>query len=242
MRGVVLAGGTGTRLHPVTRITNKHLLPVYDRPMVFFAIEALVGAGIERILIVTGGNDAGDFLPLLGNGSQFGLSHIDYTFQEKPAGIADALGLAKHFAGGDDVCVMLADNVFERSIAPSVRAFAAQGGGARLLLARVDEPQHYGVPVFDGDRIGRIEEKPAVPSSPYAVTGCYLYDAEVFDVVPTLRPSGRGELEITDVNNAYVDRGTLRHDVIEGYWADCGESFRSYLRAANLVAEHGANR
>lgn len=242
MRGIILAGGTGSRLDPLTKVTNKHLLPVYDRPMIFFAIEALVKAGIDRILIVTGGNHAGAFLPLLGNGARFGLKHIDYTHQERAAGIADALGLARHFAAGDSVCVMLADNVFERSIAPSVQRFAEQGGGARLLLAKVEEPQHYGVPVLERERLIRIEEKPARPASPYAVTGCYLYDAGVFEIVPTLHPSGRGELEITDVNNAYIERGSLRYDVVDGYWADCGESFPSYLRAINLVAEHGANR
>lgn len=242
MKGVVLAGGSGSRLYPLTRITNKHLLPVYDRPMVYFAIEALVRAGIDRILVVTGGNHAGEFLPLLGNGSQFGLRHLDYTYQERAAGIADALGLARHFVGGDDVCVTLADNLYERSIAGTVERFRAQGGGARLLLAEVDEPQHYGVPVLDGDRIVRIEEKPARPASTYAVTGCYLYDPNVFEIISTLCPSERGELEIADVNNAYIERGTLRHEIVEGYWADCGESVAAYLRAINLVAERGANR
>lgn len=242
MRGVVLAGGSGSRLYPLTRITNKHLLPVYDRPMVYFAIEALVGAGIDRILVVTGGNHAGEFLPLLGNGSHFGLRHLDYTFQERPTGIADALGLASHFAGEDPVCVMLADNIYERSIADAVERFRRQGSGARILLAQVEEPWHYGVPVLDGDRILRIEEKPAKPASPYAVTGCYLYDRTAFDIIASLTPSQRGELEITDVNNAYVERGLLEYEVIDGYWADCGESFEAYLRAANLVAQRGANR
>ncbi|MBI4346366.1 MAG: NTP transferase domain-containing protein [Elusimicrobia bacterium] len=242
MRGIVLAGGSGSRLYPLTRITNKHLLPVYDRPMVYFAIEALVSAGIDRILVVTGGNHAGEFLPLLGNGSQFGLKHLDYTFQERPGGIAEALGLAEHFAGSQPVCVMLADNIYETSIASAVRRFGTQGDGARVLLARVSEPQHYGVPVMEGDRIVRIDEKPASPASAYAVTGCYMYDNGVFEIVRTLVPSGRGELEITDVNNAYVRRGKLCHEVIDGFWADCGESFGSYLRAANLVASNGANR
>jgi len=237
-----LAGGHGTRLYPLTRITNKHLLPVYDRPMVYFAIEALVGAGIDRILIVTGGNHAGEFLPLLGNGSAFGLKHLDYTFQERPSGIADALGLAEHFADGDAVCVMLADNIYEYSIAPSVQRFGTQAKGARLLVAEVDEPQHYGVPVFDGGRIVTIDEKPEKPASRSAVTGCYLYDADVFRIVADLTPSRRGELEITDVNNAYLRRGALEFDRLEGFWADCGESFGSYLRAANLVAERGANK
>lgn len=242
VKGIVLAGGLGSRLYPLTRITNKHLLPVYDRPMVYYAIEALVTAGIERILIVTGGNHAGEFLPLLGNGLQFGLRHLDYTFQERAGGIADALALAEHFASGDAVCVMLADNVFEHSIAGAVESFHRQRTGARVLLARVPEPQHYGVPVLENGRIVRIEEKPAEPASPYAVTGCYLYDAEVFRIVATLRPSARGELEITDVSNAYIARGTLSHEIVEGFWADCGESFDSYLAASNLVARNGANK
>lgn len=242
MRGIILAGGSGSRLYPLTRITNKHLLPVYDRPMIYFSVEALVSAGIDRIMVVTGGNHAGEFLPLLGNGAQFGLRHLDYTFQERPGGIADALGLARHFADGEPVCVMLADNIFERSIAGAVARFARQSEGARLLLAEVDRPQHYGVPVFEGDRIARVEEKPARPASRYAVTGCYLYDPTVFDTIPTLERSARGELEITDVNNTYLERGVLEHEIIEGYWADCGESFDSYLRAATLVAERGANK
>ncbi len=241
VKGVILAGGSGSRLYPLTRITNKHLLPVYDQPMVYFPIQQLVGAGIDRILLVAGGNHAGEFLPLLGNGSAFGLKHLDYTYQEKAGGIADALALARHFVAGDAVCVMLGDNIFERSIAPSVEAFAAQGGGARVLLAAVERPETYGVAVMEGERITRIVEKPDVAPSRYAVTGCYLYDAEVFKTVDTLVPSRRGELEITDVNNAYAVRGLLRHDTVEGYWADCGESFDAYLRAQNLVAERGAN-
>jgi glucose-1-phosphate thymidylyltransferase len=240
--GVILAGGSGSRLYPLTRITNKHLLPVYDRPMVYFAVEALVRAGIDRILLVTGGNHAGEFLPLLGNGSAFGLQHIDYTYQERAAGIADALGLARHFAADDSVCLMLADNVFEWSLRPAVTRFLRQGRGARVLLAEVEHPEHYGVPVIEDGRIRRIEEKPRVASSRYAVTGCYLFDSAVFSIVDGLVPSARGELEITDVNNAYAERGTLHHEVLEGYWADCGESFASYLQAAKLVAERGANK
>jgi glucose-1-phosphate thymidylyltransferase len=242
MKGVILAGGSGSRLYPLTRITNKHLLPVYNQPMIYYPIQLLVTAGVERILIVTGGNHAGEFLPLLGNGSGFGLNHLDYTYQERAAGIADALGLARHFVGDDDVCVLLADNIFEWSIQPSVQRFVAQRGGARLLLAEVEHPESYGVPVFSGDRIARIDEKPPRPASRYAVTGCYLYDRNVFDIVETLVPSHRGELEITDVNNAYLERGALQYDILRGYWADCGESFDSYLRANNLVAEHGANK
>jgi glucose-1-phosphate thymidylyltransferase len=242
VKGIVLAGGSGSRLYPLTRITNKHLLPVYNQPMIYYPIQMLVAAGIERILIVTGGNHAGEFLPLLGNGGAFGLKHIDYTYQERAAGIADALGLAEHFAAGDDVCVLLADNIFEWSIRSSIERFTAQGGGARVLISAVDHPEHYGVPVFEGSRIVRIEEKPTQPSSSYAVTGCYVYDRQVFDVVRTLEPSKRGELEITDVNNAYLVRGALRHDLLDGYWADCGESFESYLIANNLVAQRGANK
>jgi glucose-1-phosphate thymidylyltransferase len=210
--------------------------------MIYFAIEALVRAGIDEVLLVTGGDHAGDFLPLLGDGSMHGLRHLDYTYQVKPAGIADALGLAESFAKGRSTCVMLADNVYEYSIAASVKRFRDQGGGARVLLAQVEEPQHYGVAVLDGNAIARIEEKPARPVSPYAVTGCYLYDRTVFDVVRTLRPSTRGELEITDVNNAFLARKSLQHDVVTGFWADCGESFRSYLRASELVADLGANK
>jgi glucose-1-phosphate thymidylyltransferase len=242
VRGVILAGGSGSRLYPLTRITNKHLLPVYNQPMIYYPIQLLVAAGIDRILIVTGGNHAGEFLPLLGNGSAFGLKHLDYTFQERPAGIADALGLARHFIAGDSVCVVLGDNIFEYSIGPSVERFKDQGGGARVLLAAVEHPEQYGVPTLDGDRILHIDEKPVSPRSQYAVTGCYLYDADVFKLVTGLKPSARGELEITDVNNGYLERGGLHHDVLEGYWADCGESFESYLRANNLVAAHGANR
>jgi glucose-1-phosphate thymidylyltransferase len=242
MKGVILAGGSGTRLYPLTRITNKHLLPVYDQPMVYYPIQLLVEAGIDRILIVTGGNHAGEFLPLLGNGSAFGLKHLDYTFQERAAGIADALALARHFVGRDDVCVLLGDNIFEFSIRSTVERFAAQGGGARVLLAPVEHPEHYGVPVLRDGRIERIEEKPTTPASRYAVTGCYLYDNQVFELVNHLKPSARGELEITDVNNAYLREGRLEHDVVDGFWADCGESFASLLRANMLVAESGANK
>jgi glucose-1-phosphate thymidylyltransferase len=242
MRGVILAGGSGSRLYPLTRITNKHLLPVYSQPMIYYPIQLLVESGIDQILIVTGGNHAGEFLPLLGNGSVFGLKHLDYTFQERAGGIADALGLARHFVGDQDVCVLLADNIFEFSICGTVERFSQQGRGARVLLARVEHPEHYGVPVLKDGQIERIEEKPKAPASRYAVTGCYLYDNAVFDVINDLEPSARGELEITDVNNSYVLKGQLQHDVLEGYWADCGESFDSLLRANNLVAERGANK
>jgi glucose-1-phosphate thymidylyltransferase len=241
VKGVILAGGSGSRLYPLTRITNKHLLPVHNQPMIYYPIQLLVSAGIDRILIVTGGNHAGEFLPLLGNGSAFGLKHLDYTYQEHPAGIADALALAKHFISDDSVCVMLGDNIFEYSIRTSVDRFQLQGGGARVILAQVEHPEQYGVPRLNGDRITHIDEKPSNPATRYAVTGCYLYDSDVFDLVAGLKPSARGELEITDVNNGYVDRGRLRYDVLAGYWADCGESFESYLRANNLVASRGAN-
>ncbi len=243
MRGIVLAGGSGSRLYPLTRVTNKHLLPVYDKPMIYYAVDALVSARIEQILIVTGGNHAGDFLPLLGNGDHFGLKHIDYTYQERAGGIAQALALARHWSDNDAVCVMLADNIFEYSIRPAVERFAAHGHrGARLLLAEVEQPSAYGVPFISDGQIVRIEEKPVDPPSQFAVTGCYLYDSRVFDITESLRPSARGELEITDVNNSYIASGDLEFETIRGYWADCGESFGSYLRAHNLVAERGANR
>ena len=242
MKGVILAGGIGTRLAPLTRITNKHLLPVYDRPMIYHAVECLVAAGLERILIVTGGNHAGEFLPLLGNGSQFGLEHLDYTFQERPGGIAEALGLAAHFVGDDDVCVLLADNIFEFTLRGALDRFGAQGGGARLLLAEVEHAEQYGVARFEGERLVEIIEKPARPPSQLAVAGCYLYDHTVFDIVSSLSPSGRGELEITDVNNAFLSRGALQWERVEGYWADCGESIDALLAVQQLVARRGANK
>lgn len=242
VRGVILAGGSGSRLYPLTRITNKHLLPVYDKPMIYYAVGALVSAGIDRILLVCGGNDAGDFLPLLGNGEHFGLRHIDYTYQEHAGGIAQALSLAKHWAGDGSVCVMLGDNLFEYSIRGAVERFSAQGGGGRVLLAEVEDASGYGVPVMENGHIVRIDEKPAEPKSNLAVTGCYLYDRRVFDFAERLRPSARGELEITDVNNAYIAAGALAHELVQGYWADCGESFESYRRATNLVAERGVNK
>ncbi len=243
MRGIVLAGGSGSRLYPLTRVTNKHLLPVYDKPMIYYAVGALVSAGIEQILVVTGGNSAGDFLPLLGNGESLGLKHIDYTYQEKAGGIAQALSLARHWSDGDAVCVMLGDNIFERSIRGAVERFRSQGAnGARLILAEVEDPSAYGVAAISDGRITHIDEKPATPPSRYAVTGCYLYDPRVFEITQTLRPSARGELEITDVNNEYIRLGALSFEVTTGYWADCGESFDSYLRACNLVAQKGANK
>jgi glucose-1-phosphate thymidylyltransferase len=236
MKGVILAGGLGTRLFPLTKITNKHLLPIYDRPMIHYPLKALSDAGIRDILIVTGGNHAGEFLRLLGNGKEYGLNEIAYAYQEGEGGIADALALARPFAKGDRIVVMLGDNVIEGDIRRQVAAFAGQPKGARILLKKVPDPQRFGVPVFDGGRITAIEEKPKQPKSDYAVIGIYMYDATVFDVIPTLRPSDRNELEITDVNNHYIRRGEMQHDVIEGWWTDAG-TFESLFRANQLVRE-----
>ncbi len=246
MKGVILAGGTGSRLHPLTQITNKHLLPIGDRPMVSFAVEALVRAGIGELMVVTGGTHAGEFLRLLGNGHEYGIDLLAYGYQERPGGIAEALGLAERFVAGDRVCVMLADNVFERSIRPAVDGFARQDRGARIVLAResdADHLRHLGVPEFDGNgRVTRIVEKPDSPPSEFAVTGIYFYDADVFDVIKTLEPSGRGELEITDVNNHYVAEGSMEHDVVEGFWGDAGESIDVYHAVNDFVRAHGANK
>jgi glucose-1-phosphate thymidylyltransferase len=236
MKGIVLAGGLGSRLLPLTRITNKHLLPIYDQPMIYYPIKTLVDAGINEILIVTGGNSAGDFLKLLRNGAEFGLRHLNFAYQEGEGGIADALSLAEDFADGQPICVILGDNILEKSIATYVKKFRHQGSGAKILLSKVHDPQRFGVPVFDGDKIVRIEEKPAEPKSPFAVIGVYMYDNRVFDIIKTLVPSGRGELEITDVNNAYIEAGDISSDVIDGWWTDAG-TFESLLRASNLVAE-----
>ena len=246
MKGVVLAGGTGTRLHPLTRITNKHLLPLHDRPMVTYAVEALVVAGVTELMVVTGGTHAGEFLRLLGNGHEWGIDRLSYAYQERAGGIAQALGLAERFAAGERVVVMLADNVVERSIRPIVERFAGQERGARIVLAREDDTRHLrhlGVPELDGGgRILRIVEKPDEPPSPFAVTGIYFYDADVFDVVGRLEPSRRGELEITDVNNWYVEQGTMEYDVLEGFWGDAGESIDAYYAVNDFVRSHGANR
>lgn len=241
MKGVVLAGGLGTRLLPLTRVTNKHLLPVYDRPMIYYPIQTLVNAGIREIMLVTGGNNAGDFLKLLGNGKEFGLKHLDYTYQEGEGGIADALRLAEYFADGEPVCVVLGDNIIERNILRAAQAFREQKTGAKILLKEVKDPQRFGVPVLDGARVVRIEEKPAQPRSPYAVTGIYFYDARVFDIIRTLKPSGRGELEITDVNNAYIEAGQLTWDILDGWWTDAG-TIESLLLANQLAARTGANK
>ena len=241
MKGVVLAGGLGTRLRPLTAVTNKHLLPVYDQPMIHYPIRTLVNAGITDIIIVTGGNSAGDFLKLLGNGKAFGLKHLNYTYQEGEGGIAEALALVEHFAAGDPVCVVLGDNIIETNIISAARAYRHQGSGAKILLKKVVDPQRFGVPEVDGRRVVRIEEKPEFPKSEFAVIGIYMYDATVFEIIRTLKPSGRGELEITDVNNAYIDRNEMTWEELDGWWTDAG-SFESLLRASNLVAETGANK
>lgn len=237
MKGVILAGGLGSRLYPLTKVTNKHLLPVYNKPMIYYPIETLVRAGVRDILVVTGGNSSGDFLKLLGNGKQFGLKHINYTYQEGEGGIAHALSLAEHFVGKDKMVVMLGDNIIQQDITPYVRRFGAQPEGARVLLKKVSDPKRFGVATFRGGRIAEIVEKPKKPKSPYAVTGIYMYDASVFNFIKTLKPSRRGELEITDVNNWYLKRGVLAYDILQGYWTDAGQ-FESLLRANVLVARH----
>jgi glucose-1-phosphate thymidylyltransferase len=241
MKGVILAGGLGTRLYPLTKVTNKHLLPVYDKPMIYYPIQTLINAGIDDILIVTGGNNAGDFLKLLGNGKEFGLKHINYTYQEGEGGIAEALRLAEFFASGDKICVVLGDNVIERNIRKAVENFRKQKDGAKILLKEVPDPQRFGVAELRGDRIARIEEKPKEPKSRYAVIGIYLFDPEVFNIIKTLKPSGRGELEITDVNNRYIEKGLMTWDILEGWWTDAG-TFESLLRANQMVAQTGANK
>jgi glucose-1-phosphate thymidylyltransferase len=240
MKGIVLAGGTGSRLFPLTKITNKHLLPIFDKPMIYFPIQTLVEAGIKDILLVTGGRNSGDFLRLLANGKEFGLAHLNYTYQEGEGGIADALALAEHFADGEKICVILGDNIIEGSIRGAVEAFEEQERGARILLKQVQDAERFGVAEMEGDRIVGIEEKPARPKSNHAVIGVYMYDGTVFDKVKTLVPSRRGELEITDVNNAYIREGTMSFSHLEGWWTDAG-TFESLLRAANLVAatSHG---
>jgi glucose-1-phosphate thymidylyltransferase len=236
MKGIVLAGGTGSRLFPLTKITNKHLLPIYDKPMIYYPIQTLVDAGISDIMVVTGGKNSGDFLRLLANGRHFGLKHIAYTYQEGEGGIAEALGLCEHFADGQKICVILGDNIIEKSIRPAAEAFAKQECGARILLKEVQDAERFGVAEFEGERIIGIEEKPSHPRSQYAVTGIYMYDETVFSKISTCKPSHRNELEITDVNNAYIHEGTLTFSVLDGWWTDAG-TFESLLRAANLVAE-----
>lgn len=241
MKGVVLAGGAGNRLNPLTRVTNKHLLPVYDRPMVYYPIQTLVNAGILEILLVTGGKNAGDFLRLLGNGHPFGLKHLNYTYQEGEGGIAEALGLAEYFAGGEQICVVLGDNIIENNICHAVETFKKQEEGAKVLLKEVEDVQRFGVAEIQGDRVVGIEEKPAAPKSKYAVIGVYLYDATVFQKIRRLKPSGRGELEISDVNNFYIKEHKLSFEILDGWWTDAG-TLDSLLRANNLVAKTGANK
>ena len=236
MKGIILAGGTGSRLFPLTKVTNKHLLPVYNAPMIYYPLWTLVNSGIQQILVVTGGRNAGDFLRLLSNGKEFGLKHLNYTYQEGEGGIADALRLAENFAEGEKICVVLGDNILQGSIKQAAEDFERQPKGAHILLKEVANPERFGVPVFEGDRIVRIEEKPSRPASRFAVTGVYFYDATVFEKANKLKPSSRGELEITDVNNAYLQEGTLTYSVLEGWWTDAG-TFESLRSAANLVAE-----
>lgn len=231
----------GTRLHPLTKVTNKHLLPVHNQPMIYYPIRTLINAGIDDIMIVTGGNSAGDFLKLLGNGRDFGLKHLSYAYQEGEGGIADALALVEHFADDNPICVVLGDNIIEGNIQSAADAYLQQGNGAKILLKKVHDPQRFGVPELDGDKVLRIEEKPKEPRSDYAVIGIYFYDATVFDVIKTLVPSGRGELEITDVNNHYIDRGEMTWNELEGWWTDAG-TFESLLYASNMVAKTGANK
>ncbi|HVB86302.1 MAG TPA: sugar phosphate nucleotidyltransferase [Candidatus Dormibacteraeota bacterium] len=241
MKGVVLAGGTGSRLNPLTRVTNKHLLPIYDKPMVYYPIQTLVNAGIEEILLVTGGKNAGDFLRLLGNGRDFGLKHLNYTYQEGEGGIAEALGLAEFFVAGEPICVVLGDNIIEGNICQAVESFKQQKNGAKILLKEVQDAQRFGVAEVRGQSVLGIQEKPKAPKSNFAVVGIYLYDATVFEKIHRLKPSGRGELEITDVNNFYIEDGTLSWNMLEGWWTDAG-TFESLLRANALVAETGANK
>jgi glucose-1-phosphate thymidylyltransferase len=246
LKGVVLAGGTGSRLYPLTRITNKHLLPIHDRPMISFAIEALVRGGVTEVMLVTGGTHAGEFLRLLGNGHEHGVDRLLYAYQERPGGIAEALGLAERFVDGDRVVVMLADNVVERSIRPFVANFQRQPAGARILLTRIEEREHLrhlGVPEFDGDnRLLRIIEKPEDPASSFGVTGIYFYPPDVFKVIPTLKPSGRGELEISDLNNYFVELGCMHYDVLDGFWGDAGESIDAYYAVNDFVRSHNVNK
>lgn len=236
VKGIVLAGGLGKRLNPLTKITNKHLLPIYDRPMIYYPLNTLINAGINDILIVTGGNNAGDFLRLLGNGAEFGLKHLNYTYQHGEGGIAEALRLAEHFTDNDKIVVILGDNIIEEDIKPYVNEFKKQKKGAKILIKEVPNPQRFGVPVFKNNKIIKIEEKPDIPKSPYAVTGIYMYDNTVFDIIKKLKPSDRGELEITDVNNTYLKHGNLTYNTLRSWWTDAG-TFESLYRANQLVRE-----
>jgi glucose-1-phosphate thymidylyltransferase len=241
MKGVILAGGIGSRLFPLTKITNKHLLPVFNLPMIYYPLQTLVNAGIRDIMIVTGGRNAGDFLRLLNNGKEFGLKHIQYAYQEGEGGIADALRLTEHFVGDDKICVILGDNIIENNVLDAVQSFESQTKGAHIMLKEVANPERFGVPVFENGRIVSIQEKPANPPSHFAVVGIYFYDSSVFTRIGKLTPSGRGELEITDVNNSYLQDGTLTHSILNGWWTDAG-TFESLHAAANLIAATGANK
>jgi len=236
VKGIVLAGGLGTRMLPLTKITNKHLLPVFNKPMIYYPIQTLVDAGIKDILLVTGGTNAGDFLRLLGNGKEFGLKHLNYTYQEGEGGIAEALGLAEYFAAGEKIVVILGDNLLQQGIKKAVDNFQRQEKGAKILLKEVSQPQRFGVAEISGDRIVSIAEKPEAPKSNFIVTGFYMYDSQVFDIVRTLKPSARGEMEITDVNNAYIEQGTMTFEILEGWWTDAG-TFESLYNATCLIAE-----
>jgi len=235
MKGIILAGGLGSRMSPLTKITNKHLLPIYDQPMIYYPIKTLVEAGIKDITLVTGGNYAGDFLRLLSNGKEFGLTHINYVYQEGEGGIADALGLCRHYTGEENIVVMLGDNILQKSIAPAVQAYRKQGRGAKILLKEVSDPERFGVAELDGDRVIGIEEKPKNPKTNLAVIGVYMYDSRVFDIITNLKPSGRGELEITDVNNTYIEWGEMSYEIVDGWWTDAG-TFESLFRANRLTA------
>ncbi len=242
MKGVILAGGTGSRLFPLTKVTNKHLLPVYDKPMIFYPLECMAKSGIDEVLLVTGGNNSGDFIRLLGDGREFGLKNLNYTYQDGAGGIAQALGLAERFTDGESFCLILGDNIVEYNISEAVKRFRHQGQGAKILLSQVENPKAYGVAEMEGDRVVRIVEKPREPKSNWAVIGIYFYDGKVFDIVKTLKPSARNELEITDVNNAYIQRGEMTADKLDGFWADAGENIDFYLKACNTIARNGANK
>ena len=241
MKGVILAGGLGTRLFPLTKITNKHLLPVYNKPMIYYPIQTLINAGITDVLLVTGGNNAGDFLRLIGNGKELNLKHIEYTYQEGEGGIAQALSLAEEFADNGKICIILGDNIIEKNIFGAVENFKKQENGAKIIVKQVPDPERFGVPILEGDTVIAIEEKPDVPKSNFAVIGIYMFDNTVFDIIRTLQPSRRGELEITDVNNVYIKRGNMTYEFLDGWWTDAG-TFDSLRTATNLVAETGANK
>ena len=241
MKGVILAGGLGTRLFPLTKITNKHLLPVYNKPMIYYPIQTLINAGITDVLLVTGGNNAGDFLRLIGNGKELNLKHIEYTYQEGEGGIAQALSLAEEFADNGKICIILGDNIIEKNIYGAVENFKKQENGAKIIVKQVPDPERFGVPILEGNTVIAIEEKPDVPKSNYAVVGIYMFDNTVFDIIRTLQPSRRGELEITDVNNVYIKRGNMTYEFLDGWWTDAG-TFDSLRTATNLVAETGANK